>query len=300
MMWAEEQGQIKAGVGPFLDRMQRERQAYVFRRVFPTRGDKAVRAQSIRGRMALEGLYLPTGAAWVPAFRSELLSFPAGKHDDQVDALGLVGQLLDRILPGQHPKPPEIKKLIPATGSLDRTASLAIGAATDPRLTYLLSIIPILETHFEGRLMLTKLRCDCCDRELSPSKTGRPKRFCSSRCRTATNRVSLHDGGQNGLRYRTGLGSPKSAFQETDPQQEFLSRNSISKKHPLRFERVNEVTWKLTDGEGSNVPARLGFWGGYRTSRAVAWVMSVAPGKWLARYRDQCSGPSGITQATRS
>ncbi len=56
MMWAEEQGQIKAGVGPFLDRRQRERQAYVFRRVFPTRGDKAVRAQSIRGRMALEGL----------------------------------------------------------------------------------------------------------------------------------------------------------------------------------------------------------------------------------------------------
>jgi hypothetical protein len=46
----------------------------------------------------------------VPAFRSELLSFPAGKHDDQVDALGLVGQLLDRILPGQHPKAPEIKK----------------------------------------------------------------------------------------------------------------------------------------------------------------------------------------------
>jgi hypothetical protein len=60
--------------------------------------------------MALEGLYLPTGAAWVPAFRSELLSFPAGRHDDQVDALGLVGQLLDRILPGQHPKAPDIKK----------------------------------------------------------------------------------------------------------------------------------------------------------------------------------------------
>jgi phage terminase large subunit-like protein len=34
---------------------------------------------------------------------SELLSFPAGKHDDQVDTLGLVGQPLDTILPGQHP-----------------------------------------------------------------------------------------------------------------------------------------------------------------------------------------------------
>jgi hypothetical protein len=38
-------GQIKAGVGPFIERMQRERQAYVYRRTFPTRGDKAVRAQ---------------------------------------------------------------------------------------------------------------------------------------------------------------------------------------------------------------------------------------------------------------
>ena len=145
--------------------------------------------------------------------------------------------------------------------------------------------------------MLTRLCCECCDRKLEPTKTGRPKRFCSSRCRTATNRVSLQDGGLSGLRYRTGLGTPKSALQETDPQQEFLSRNSISKNQPLRFERVNEVTWKVTDGEGSNVPARLGFWGGYRTSRAVAWVMNVAPAEWLARYRDQCCGPSSIAQA---
>ena len=101
--WAEEQGQIKAGVGPFLDRRQRERRAYCYREAFPTRGDKAVRAQSIRGRMALEGLYVPTSASWYPAFRSELLSFPAGKHNDQVDALGLVGQLLDRMQSGNRP-----------------------------------------------------------------------------------------------------------------------------------------------------------------------------------------------------
>lgn len=103
MGWAEEQGQIRSGVGPFLDRRQRERGAYVFRDQFPTRGDKAVRAQSIRGRMALEGLYVPINAPWYPALRSELLGFPAGKHDDQVDALGLVGQLLDKMTSGQKP-----------------------------------------------------------------------------------------------------------------------------------------------------------------------------------------------------
>lgn len=102
--WAEEQGQIKAGVGPFLSKRQNERKAYVSRESFPTRGDKAVRAQSIRGRMALEGIYVPIHAPWYAALRAELLSFPAGKHDDQVDALGLIGQLLDYMTAGRKPK----------------------------------------------------------------------------------------------------------------------------------------------------------------------------------------------------
>jgi hypothetical protein len=43
------------------------------------------------------GLYVPTHAYWYPAFLNELLNFPAGKDDDQVDAVGLIGQLLDRM-----------------------------------------------------------------------------------------------------------------------------------------------------------------------------------------------------------
>lgn len=121
--WAEEQGQIRSGVGPFLDRRMRERKAYVFRDQFPTRGDKAIRAQSIRGRMALEGLYVPINADWYPALRSELLSFPAGKHDDQVDALGLVGQLLDKMSLGQHPAKPEVPKNQSGYKRLDSSAT---------------------------------------------------------------------------------------------------------------------------------------------------------------------------------
>ena len=107
---AQSSNGLKAGVGPFIERMQRERQAFVYRRTFPTRGDKAVRAQSIRGRMALHGLYVPQHASWVAELRSELLSFPAGKHDDQVDALGLIGQLLDTISCGHKPPPAEALK----------------------------------------------------------------------------------------------------------------------------------------------------------------------------------------------
>lgn len=109
MAWAEEQGQIKSGVGPFLERRMRERRAYTVREQFPTRGDKAIRAQSIRSSMAMNGLYVPMNAPWYADLRSELLSFPAGKHDDQVDALGLVGQLLDRMQAGLRPKSQEQK-----------------------------------------------------------------------------------------------------------------------------------------------------------------------------------------------
>lgn len=93
--WGEETGQIKSALGPFIDKRCTERGARVYRRQFPTRGDKAVRAQGIRGLMAMRGLHVESGAPYWPALRSELLSFPSGKRDDQVDALGLIGQILD-------------------------------------------------------------------------------------------------------------------------------------------------------------------------------------------------------------
>ena len=75
-------------VGPFLDRRMAERKIPIFRKQFPTKGDKSVRAQSIRGKLAMDGLYVPTKASWYAAFQQELLTFPSSKHDDMVDALG--------------------------------------------------------------------------------------------------------------------------------------------------------------------------------------------------------------------
>jgi predicted phage terminase large subunit-like protein len=95
--WAEETGQIKAGVGPWIERRMRERRAFVLREQFPTRGDKATRAQSIRGMMSMDGLRMRGDAAWKADLISECLRFPAGVHDDQVDALGLAGQLIDKM-----------------------------------------------------------------------------------------------------------------------------------------------------------------------------------------------------------
>jgi predicted phage terminase large subunit-like protein len=128
--WAEEGGQIKAAIGPFLQRRAMERGAAVYRRSFPTKGDKAIRAQSIRGRMAMQGLWLPANEPWVADFIAELLSFPAGKHDDQVDALGLIGQLLDHVSAGstrpvEKPvshEPPDIGGTGPGDGQVSEFA----------------------------------------------------------------------------------------------------------------------------------------------------------------------------------
>ena len=57
--WAEEKTQITSGIGPFIERRSIERKAWIQREQFPTRGDKATRAASIRGRMALIGLHVP-------------------------------------------------------------------------------------------------------------------------------------------------------------------------------------------------------------------------------------------------
>ena len=54
-----------------------------------------------RGRMSWIGLYVPAAAEWLPDLRAELLAFPTGKYDDIVDALGLVGQLINKFAPGR-------------------------------------------------------------------------------------------------------------------------------------------------------------------------------------------------------
>jgi predicted phage terminase large subunit-like protein len=106
--WAEEMGQIKSGVGPFLEREMNKRQAYVVREQFPTRGDKAVRAQSFRGMIATRGLRIPATAPWRGDLELEMMRFPAGVHDDIVDSLGLCGQLLAKMIDAPKPKKEDI------------------------------------------------------------------------------------------------------------------------------------------------------------------------------------------------
>jgi hypothetical protein len=136
--------------------------------------------------------------------------------------------------------------------------------------------------------------CEHCGQPVQETKRGRPQKFCSDRCRQAHRKLVTTP--EYGLRYRRGRVRPKAAAQRAELTSKFEPEN-LSQKTNLRFERVNEVTFKLTDGEVTNVPASHGQWGGYRTTREVASVINVAPGQWLARCRNEVSGPSSFNEA---
>lgn len=114
--WAEESGQISRSVGPFIDKRQRETGIYFYREQYASAADKPTRAQSIRGRMAQRRVYFPINTPWVNDLIGEMLRFPAGKNDDQVDCLSLIGRMLDDMRRAEVPKEQEKAKY-----GLDRT-----------------------------------------------------------------------------------------------------------------------------------------------------------------------------------
>lgn len=105
--WAEEAGQINKGVGPFLARRMDERGVYCYRKQYASARDKPTRARSIQARMSMGKVFLPRNASWLAEFERELLRFPNGKHDDQVDVLSLFGRMLESMVQASVPKSDE-------------------------------------------------------------------------------------------------------------------------------------------------------------------------------------------------
>lgn len=110
LKWAEEQGQIIKSLGPFIDKRMRERKVYGHREQMSSVADKPTRARSFQARCAMGKVYLPRNAPWLADLLGVMLSFPAGKRDDEVDMLGLIGRMLDEMVAGQVPKTPPPKK----------------------------------------------------------------------------------------------------------------------------------------------------------------------------------------------
>ena len=115
LQWAEESGQINKSVGPFLSKRMSELRVYCRREQYSSARDKPTRARSIQARMSMGKVYIPSGAEWVDEFVYELSRFPVSGHDDQIDALSLLGRILDQMSPGLPPAEEGRTHLVPTT-----------------------------------------------------------------------------------------------------------------------------------------------------------------------------------------
>jgi hypothetical protein len=156
---------------------------------------------------------------------------------------------------------------------------------------------------------MTKCKLEDCPNPVTGRQT-----YCADRCRQRARK------GSRALRYRRGQNRQISLSQPIEPIKEFQPTCSISDfarklrgrvidlvgtdllpdviaterealkpvpasayKH-LDLVQVNSCTWKVVDPKSkTDVPAKLGHWAGYRTTKALAWVINLGYGQWIAR-----------------
>ena len=55
--------------------------------------------------MAMKKVFFPKKAPWAEGLVRELLTFPVGANDDQVDVLSLFGRMLNQMIAGAEERP---------------------------------------------------------------------------------------------------------------------------------------------------------------------------------------------------
>jgi len=122
-----EKGHIEMALGPFLEKRVRERGLYeaYFKDLKPGRRDKEARARAIQGRMQQGMVFFPKDAIFTGLLVAELLRFPNGIHDDQVDALAWLGLMMTEFATYKAPiiKEPSWRDQLDSIAKSDRHKS---------------------------------------------------------------------------------------------------------------------------------------------------------------------------------
>ena len=105
-----EDGQIWRAIEPLFKKRMVERRQYLPYEVLRPMTDKLARARPLQGRMQQGRVVFPhpDHASWLAQAEQELLRFPAGAHDDVVDAMAWVVQLCLGKEPPRLAAPPPI------------------------------------------------------------------------------------------------------------------------------------------------------------------------------------------------
>ena len=88
-----EDGQIYRSLEALLKKRMRERRVYPSITVLKPLTDKLTRARALQGRMQQGMVSFTSQGEWYDSCRQEMLRFPAGAHDDQVDSLAYVAMM---------------------------------------------------------------------------------------------------------------------------------------------------------------------------------------------------------------
>jgi len=105
-----ERGQIEMALGPMLNKRMQERKVIFGTELLKTgRRDKQARARPLQARMQQGMVLLPKHADLTIELKNEMLRFPAGTHDDQVDAFAWCFQMLDKFTIHRDQKPKKEK-----------------------------------------------------------------------------------------------------------------------------------------------------------------------------------------------
>jgi predicted phage terminase large subunit-like protein len=122
-----EKGHIEMALGPFLEKRVRERGLYeaYFKDLKTGRRDKEARARAIQGRMQQGMVFLPKDEQFTGPLVAELLRFPNGVHDDQVDTLAWLGLMMTEFATYQAPvvHEPSWRDRLPFLGKTPRSKS---------------------------------------------------------------------------------------------------------------------------------------------------------------------------------
>lgn len=103
-----EDGQIFKSIEPMLKKLMAERGAFPPYETLKPLTDKLARGRSLQGRMQHGRVFFLEDAPWLPQAEQELLRFPAGAHDDVVDALAWAVRLCMDKAPPRAPDPPKL------------------------------------------------------------------------------------------------------------------------------------------------------------------------------------------------
>ena len=96
-LFIAEKGQIKHTLDAFLNAEMVKRGMYINLHAVTPKVDKEQRAKPLQARMRAGGVRFDKEKNWYAGLIDEMLVFPRGQHDDQVDALAYIGLALDKV-----------------------------------------------------------------------------------------------------------------------------------------------------------------------------------------------------------